>query len=1044
MRRFNLSAWAVAHPALILFLIVTLSVAGLLSYRSLGRAEDPSFTIKVAVVTAMWPGATAADMQAQVADPIEKKLQELPFFDKVTTYTKPAFTAMQVAFKDSTPAREVPELFYQLRKKISDIKGDLPDGLIGPAVNDEYGDVDSILYMLTSDGGGYAQMKKVAEGLRQRLLKVKDVVKVNLYGTQDEKIYVEFSNAKLATLGITPDQIFASLARQNAVVAAGVVETSAQRVPLRVTGALDGVRTVAETPVEANGRVFRLGDIATVSHGYVDPPSFEVRQEGKAAIGVGVVMAKGANILDLGPAVAAATGEFMAAVPHGFDLAQVADQPVVVEHAVDEFVHSFVEALAIVLFVSFLALGWRTGIVVALSVPLVLAIVFVVMNAMGLDLHRITLGALIIALGLLVDDAIIAVEMMVVKMEQGFDRVRAASFAWESTAFPMLTGTLVTAAGFLPIGFANSAVGEYAGGIFWVVALALVASWFVAVALTPYIGVKLLPDLAKLAHRHDPHAIYETRLYRALRRLIEWCVERRLTVVLATVGVFLAAIVAFANVQQQFFPLSERPELFFQLRLPAGSAIGTTRQSVRKAEALLEGDDDIATYTAYVGQGSPRFWLWLNPQLPDESFAEIVIVAKDVKARERIKARLETAVAGGALSEARVRVDRFNFGPPVGFPVQFRVIGPDTRKVRDIAYRVRDVMRTDSRVIDPHLDWNEQAPFLKLVLDQDRLRALGMTPQDISQSLGMLISGVPVTTVRDGVEKVAVVARAVPDERLDLARIGDLAVYSRGGIAVPLSQIARVEYAHEEPILRRINRDMAITVRADVVDGVQPPDVTNAIWPKLTSIRDALEPAYRIEIGGAIEESQKGNASIFKLFPVMVIAMLTLLMIQLQNFSRLALVFLTAPLGIIGASLALNVAGRPFGFVALLGLIALAGMIMRNAVILVDQIESDVAGGAPLREAIVEATVRRARPVVLTALAAILAMIPLSRSAFWGPMATTIMGGLFVATFLTLLFLPSLYALWYRRRLAETGPAAASAAGPAGRPEARPLAVAAE
>jgi multidrug efflux pump len=1021
MRHFNLSAWAVAHPALILFLIIMFGAAGLLSYRSLGRAEDPSFTIKVVIVTAMWPGATAAEMQAQVTDPIEKKLQELPYFDKVTTYTKPAFTAMQVAFKDYTPAREVPELFYQLRKKVADIKDDLPAGIIGPSVNDEYGDVDSILYMLTADGADYAQMKKVAQALRQRLLKVKDVTKVNLYGTQDEKIFVEFSHAKLATLGVTTEQIFQSLARQNAVVSAGIVESSAQRVPLRVTGALDGAKAVAETPVEASGRVFRLGDIATVTRGFADPPDFVVRQKDKPAVGIGVVMAKGANILDLGPAVNSATAEFMAAVPHGFNLEQIADQPAVVEHAVSEFVHSFIEALAIVLFVSFVALGWRTGIVVALSVPLVLAIVFIVMNVMGLDLHRITLGALIIALGLLVDDAIIAVEMMVVKIEQGWDRVRAASFAWESTAFPMLTGTLVTAAGFLPIGFANSSVGEYAGGIFWVVAIALVASWLVAVVFTPYLGVKMLPALKKLGHRHDPHAIYETRFYRALRRVIEWCVKRRVTVVLATVGVFALSIVGFGHVQQQFFPLSERPELFFQLRLPAGTSIGTTLESVKRAEWLLKGDKDITTYTAYIGQGSPRFWLGLNPQLPNESFAEIVIVSKDVEARERIKERIEKAVADGALSEARVRVDRFNFGPPVGFPVQFRVIGPDTKKVRDIAYQVRDVMRGNNQAVDPHLDWNEQAPYLKLVVDQDRVRALGMTPQDISKSLGMLLSGVEITTVRDGIEKVDVVGRAVPAERLDLAHIGDLSLYSRNGIAVPLSQIAKVEYAHEEPILWRINRDMSMTVRADVIDGVQPPDVTNAIWPKLQPIRDRLDPGYRIEIGGAIEESEKGNASIYALFPVMIAAMLTLLMIQLQSISRLVLVFLTAPLGIIGTSLGLNLAGKPFGFVALLGLIALAGMTMRNAVILVDQIESDVKQGLTRGEAIVEATVRRARPVILTALAAILAMVPLSRSAFWGPMAITIMGGLFVATFLTLLFLPSLYALWYRKRLGERG-----------------------
>ncbi|ABE41292.1 acriflavin resistance protein [Rhodopseudomonas palustris BisB5] len=1020
MRWFNLSAWAVKHPALILFLIFALGLSGIYSYQRLGRAEDPSFTVKVAVISVIWPGATAAEMQAQVADPIEKKLQELPYFEKVQTYSKASFTAMQVTFRDSTPPAEVPHLLYLLRKKLWDVAPQLPSNLIGPNINDEYSDVDSILYMMTGDGANYAQLKKAAEGLRQRLLKVENVTKVNIYGVQDERIYVEFSHAKLATLGLTPQALFDSLAKQNAVTPAGTVETSSQRVPLRVTGALDGVKAVAETPVESNGRVFRLGDIATVSHGYVDPTDYLVRQKGKPAIGIGVVTATGANILDLGEHVKAATAEFMGDVPQGIEIEQIADQPLVVKHAVGEFMSSFLEALVIVLFVSFLALGWRTGVVVALSVPLVLAIVFIVMNVMSLDLHRVTLGALIIALGLLVDDAIIAVEMMVVKMEQGWDRARAASFAWESTAFPMLTGTLVTAVGFLPIGLANSSVGEYAGGIFWIVAIALIASWFVAVIFTPYIGVKLLPDFAG-KKGHNPDEVYHTRIYRALRAGVAWCVRWRGTVVLATVGIFIASIIGFGHVQQQFFPLSERPELFLQLRLPEGTAFNVTMNTVKQAETLLKDDGDIATYTAYVGKGSPRFWMGLNPQLPTESFAEIVIVAKDVAARERIKARLEQAAHDGRLAEARVRVDRFNFGPPVGFPVQFRVIGSDTAKVREIAYKVRDIVKVNPNVIDPHLDWNEQSPYLKLVVDQDRARALGLTPQDVSQALAMLISGAQVTAVRDGVEKIGVVARAVASERLDLGRIGELTITARNGVAVPLSQIAKVEYAHEEPILWRRNRDMAITVRADVAEGVQAPDVTNAIWPQLKEIRDSLPSAYRIEIGGAIEEAAKGNASLFILFPVMVIAMLTLLMIQLQSFPRLLLVFLTAPLGVIGASLGLNVANAPFGFVALLGLIALAGMIMRNTVILVDQIETDVAQGATRREAIVEATVRRARPVVLTALAAILAMIPLSRSAFWGPMAITIMGGLFVATFLTLFYLPGLYALWFRKSLDERG-----------------------
>src|ERR1700731_4178546 len=858
MKRFNLSGWAVSHPALILFLIVALGAAGFFSYQRLGRAEDPFFTVKVVNVSAIWPGATAAEMQTQVADPIEKKLQELPYFEKVQTYSKPSFTAMQVTFRDSTPPKEVPYLFYMLRKKLADVQSQLPANLLGPVVNDEFSDVDSILYMMTSDGADYAQLKKAAEGMRQRLLKVPGVTKVDLYGTQDEKIYVEFSHAKLATLGITPQALFDSLAKQNNVVPAGTVETSSQRVPLRVTGALDGAKAVAETPVESNGRVFRLGDIATVTHGYVDPASFKVRQEGKPAIGIGVVTAKGANILELGKDVEKATADFMKAVPQGINVKQIADQPEVVERAVSEFVHSFVEALAIVLFVSFLALGWRTGIVVALSVPLVLAIVFIVMDAMSLDLHRITLGALIIALGLLVDDAIIAVEMMVVKMEQGWDRMRAASFAWESTAFPMLTGTLVTAAGFLPIGFANSAVGEYAGGIFWIVAIALVASWFVAVIFTPYIGVKLLPNIT-VSHSHDPHAVYETRLYRMLRSMIQWCVDHRVKVVLATVGIFALSIVGFGHVQQQFFPLSERPELFLQLRLPEGTAFNVTQQSVKKAESLLKDDNDISTYTAYVGQGSPRFWLGLNRQLPNEAFAEIVAVAKDVEARERIKARLERAVYDGALTEARVRVDRFNFGPPVGFPVQFRVIGPDPKIVRDIAYRVRDVVKQNDNIKDPQLDWNEQSPYLKLVVDQDRARALGLTPQDVSTALSMLISGARVTTIRDGIANVGAVARAVLSERLALGHVGDLTVTSRNGVAVPLTQIAKIEFSHEEPIIWRRNRDMAITVRGDVVDGVQAPDVTNQIWLQLKEIRDHLEPAYRIEAGGAVDAPQEGK-----------------------------------------------------------------------------------------------------------------------------------------------------------------------------------------
>jgi multidrug efflux pump len=1048
MNGFNLSSWAVRHKSLTLFLMLAVFAAGAMSYFRLGRAEDPSFTIKVAIITAIWPGATTQEMQDQVSDRIEKKLQELPFFDKVETYTKPGFMAAQIVFKDSTRSHVMPELFYQIRKKLNDLRSDLPAGLIGPNVNDEYGDVDSMLYMVTADGANFAQLKGISERLKSELLRVPNVVKVNLYGQQDERIFVEFSHAKLATLGVPTQALFDSLARQNSVVPSGVIETSAQRVALRVTGALDGVKAVAETPVESGGRTFRLGDIATVTRGYEDPPRYLVRQDGKPALAVGVVMQKGANILTLGEAVNKVMEDFESAQPVGVDIIHMADQAKVVEKAVTEFLRSFAEALAIVLAVSFLSLGWRTGIVVAFSVPLVLAMAFLAMLIMGIDLHRISLGALIIALGLLVDDAIIALETMVVKMEQGWDRWKAAAAAWETTAFPMLTGTLVTAAGFLPIGFANSGVGEYTGSIFWVVSISLVASWIVAVTFIPYLGVMLLPDLAKAHAKHDPHAIYETRGYTLLRRLIRWCVTNRIKVVVLTVGVFGLAIVGFGRVQKQFFPLSERLELFLQMRLPEGTAMGVTTQTAKKAEKMLEGDPDVTAFSTYIGQGSPRFWLGLNPQLPTESFAEIVIMTKDLKGRETVKTKLEKAVADGALMEARIRVDRFNFGPPVGFPVQFRIVGPDPIKVREYAVQAREIAGQNKALVDPHFNWNEMTPSVRLVVDQERARTLGLDPQTISQTMQTLISGLTVTTVRNGTEKVDVVARAAQSERLDLGRIGDLTVLSRGGVAVPLAQVARIEFDHEEPILWRRNRDMSITLRGDVADGVQPPTVTNEIWPRLKPLRDSMPAGYRMEIGGAIEESAKGNASIAAVAPVMIIIMLTLIMIQVQSFAKLFLVFASAPLGVIGASLALNISGYPFGFVALLGLIALAGMDMRNSLILADQVLQDVKGGMPMKDAIVESVVRRSRPVMLTAMAAILAMLPLSRSAFWGPMAVTIMGGLFVATFMTLLFLPALYAVWFRRQINQEIKAekakAVEAVNNDSKPAVVPLALAAE
>jgi multidrug efflux pump len=1014
----NFSRWAVNRPTLMLFLIIVIGVAGLFSYSRLGRAEDPSFTIKVAVVTAQWPGASAKEMRDQVLDPIEKKLQELPYFDRTDAYAKPGFTAISATLRDTIPPALVPWIFYQLRKKLNDIASNLPAGVIGPTVNDEYGDVDAVLYAVTGEGADYHQLNRVVEILRQRLLQSPDVAKVNVYGDQDRKIFVEFSQAKLANLRIAPQDIFASLAQQNALNEAGTFETSSARVRVQASGALRGAEAIAALPIAAGaGEVLRLGDIAAISTGFQDPPSLLVRHEGAPAIVVGVAMARGGNVLDFGKHLDRIVTEVRAATPIGIEIDQIADQPKVVAQAVGLFTRSFTEALVIVLIVSFASLGFRTGVVVALSVPLVLAIVFIFMNALGIDLQRVSLGALIIALGLLVDDAIIAVEMMMVKMEQGFSRVKAATFAWDATAFPMLTGTLVTAAGFMPVGFAASSTGEYTGSMFWVLVIALIASWFVAVIFTPYLGVMLLPDFSGLGRDHDLDEIYWTRSYVRLRSVITWAVDHRKLVVAATAGVFVLAILGFTRIQQQFFPLSDRPELFFQLRLPEGSSIGATLEATKQAERLLENDPDAKFYTSYIGQGPPRFWLGLNPELPNEAYAEIVVVARDLEARERVKKKIEDAVAAGALAQARVRVDRFTFGPPVGFPIQFRVIGEDPTKLRAIAGDVRDLMRQDEAVIDPSLSWNELSPEVKLVIDQDRARMLGFTPQDLAVRLRMLISGVPVTTVRDGIDKVDVVARAVAAERGDLSRLGDLIVYSNGGLPVAVSQIAKIDYAFEDPIYRRRSRELAITVRSDVKDGVQPPDVASRLWSKFDDIRSRLPVGYRLEMGGAIEEAAKANESIAAVFPVVLLLMLTIVMFQLQNFTRLGLVMMSAPLGVIGASLALNLSNAPFGFVALLGLIALSGMDMRNSIILVDQVRQDLEQGASYREAIIDSTVRRARPVALTAMAAILAMIPLSSSTFWGPMAITIMGGLFVATFLTVLFLPALYALWFRRKL---------------------------
>ncbi len=1032
MRNLNLSFLSVTNPAVTLFAIIIALAAGAFAYVNLGRAEDPTFTIKTMVVTAVWPGATADEMQNLVAEPIEKRIQELPELDYVRTFSRAGATVLQVQLKDSV--RMAQPVWYQIRKKVGDLRPALPQGVIGPFFNDEYGDVFSAIYMVTGEGLGRAELKAYAEKLRTRLLAVEDAAKVALIGEVEERVWVEISHRRLATLGIAPQVIFDAIGRQNAMTAAGAIQTQADEVQIRVSGGLSGLEALRDLPIPAGGAVIRLGEIAKVTRGYEEPASYLAFFDGKPAVGVGVSMADGANVVALGQRLGAEVAAFRADLPLGVEVTQASDQADIVTHAFDEFIKTFIEALVIVLVVSFVTLGWRTGIVVALSVPIVLAVVFVVMQAWGMNFDRITLGAMIIALGLLVDDAIIAVEMMVVKIEQGYDRIAAASAAWSSTAFPMLTGTLVTAVGFLPVGLAQSTSGEYAGNIFWVVGIALIVSWFVAVIVMPYLGMKLLPPPKPGAH----HASYDSRLYRALRAGVVASMQARWRVIGATVAALVAAGVGMGFVQQQFFPTSARAELFIETRMPEGSSIGATTKAALAAEALVKGDPDVRFVSTYVGAGAPRFFFALNPALPNPSFALTVIMAKDAEARDRLRAKIEAAVAAGAVPEARLRVDQIVFGPPVGFPVQFRVVGPDPQEVRRIATKVRAVMVANPDTVEPQFDWNEQAKTLNVRLNQNRIRALGLNTADVSNTLQTLLSGVKVSEYREGTELIDIMVRAPEDERADPSRLADLTILLPSGAAVPLSQVADVSYGYEEPILWRRNRDMVLTVRADVVAGVQAPTVTAALLPALQPVIDALPASYRIETGGAVEESAKANVALFKVFPLMIVAMLSLLMLQLRSFSKLFLVFLTAPLGAIGAVAALLLFNAPFGFVALLGVIALAGMIMRNTVILVDQIDHDLAGGAKPWDAIVESTVRRARPVVLTALAAILAMIPLARSVFWGPMAMAIMGGLVVATVLTLFFLPALYAAWFRVRQGALPDASAT------RPIVQPLCPAAE
>ncbi|WP_298723942.1 efflux RND transporter permease subunit [uncultured Ferrovibrio sp.] len=1011
--RFNLSAWALNHRSLIGFLMVLLLAAGTLSYNQLGRAEDPDFTFKVMIVRANWPGATAREMELQVTDKIEKKLQETPYLYYVRSYSKPGESTIFVNLRDDTPPKLVSDIWYQVRKKVSDIRHTLPQGVQGPFFNDEFADTFGTIYAFTADGFTHRELKDYVEDVREEVLRIKDVSKAELLGVQPEKIFIEFSHKKLANLGISPQQILNVIQQQNSQTASGVIQTASDRIATRVSGDIETARGLAELSIQANGRLIRLGDIADIKRDYADPPSPRFRYNGQEAIGLAISMAKGGNMIALGEALKETMARLKADMPVGIEVYQVADQPTVVQRSIAEFMKVLFEAVAIVLAVSFLSLGLRSGVVVMLCIPLVLAITFVCMQIFGIDFHRISLGALIISLGLLVDDAIIAVEMMQVKMEQGFDRFSAASFAYTSTAFPMLTGTLITAAGFVPVGFAKSAAGEYTFSIFAVVTISLLVSWGVAVIFTPFIGYKLLPDPKPGKHGHGDE-VYQRGIYRFVRPVIEWCVRRRWIVIAATIGLFFASVAGFGLVQQQFFPASNRPELMVDLRLPQGASIAATQQEALRLEALLDGDEDIINYTTYVGSGAPRFYLPLDIQLANDNFAQVVVLTKGDAERERVRDKLIKAFQED-FTLLRGRVNRLENGPPVGFPVQFRVSGPDPMEVRRIAYQVGDIMRANPNTRDVNLDWDELSKVVKLDVDQAKARLLGISSQDLATTLNSIVSGITVTQYREGRELIDVVARAEAAERLSLNGIKDINVAgAESARPVPLSQVAEISYGLEEGIIWRRDRQPVITVRADIVDGIQAPVVSKQIDPKLDELRAKLPPGYRIVMGGAIEESAKANASIGAVVPVMIGIMVTLLMVQLQSVSRMLLVLLTAPLGLIGVTLGLLTFNVPFGFVAMLGAIALAGMIMRNSVILVDQIEQDIRRGEQQWDAIVNATLRRFRPIVLTALAAILGMVPLSTSNFWGPMAFTIIGGLLVATLLTLLFLPALYAAWFR------------------------------
>jgi len=1012
--RFNLSALAVRERSITLFLILLITGAGILAFLQLGRAEDPPFTIKQMTIVTAWPGATAQEMQDQVAEPLEKRMQELRWYDRTETYTRPGLAFTMVVLRDSAPPSEVQEEFYQARKKLADEAKKLPAGVIGPIVNDEYADVTFALFALKAKGESQRLLVRDAETLRQQLLHVPGVKKVNIIGEQSERIFVSFSHDRLATLGVAPQDIFAALNAQNVLTPAGAIETKGPQVFLRVDGAFDKLEKIRQTPISARGRTLKLSDVATVERGYEDPATFQVRNNGEPALLLGVVMRDEWNGLALGKALESEVSRINEALPLGMSLTKVTDQSVNIRSAVDEFMVKFFVALLVVMVVCFLSMGWRVGIVVAAAVPLTLAAVFIIMAATGKNFDRITLGSLILALGLLVDDAIIAIEMMVVKMEEGYSRVAASAYAWSHTAAPMLSGTLVTAIGFMPNGFARSTAGEYTSNMFWIVGIALVVSWVVAVAFTPYLGVKMLPDIKRVEGGHA--AIYNTRNYNRFRQVLGRIIARKWIVAGAVVGTFALAIVGMGLVKKQFFPTSDRPEVLVEVQMPYGTSIEQTSAATAKVEAWLAKQKEAKVVTSYIGQGAPRFFLAMSPELPDPSFAKIVVLTGGEKEREALKYRLRQVAADGLAAEARVRVTQIVFGPPSPFPVAYRVMGPDPDKLRVIAAQVDNVMRASPMMRTVNTDWGSRVPTLHFALDQDRLQAVGLTSSSVALQLQFLLSGVPLTEVREDIRSVQVIGRAAGDIRLDPAKIAGFTLVGSAGQRIPLSQVGSVDVRMEDPILRRRDRTPTITVRGDIADGLQPPDVSTAIFKQLQPVIAQLPAGYRIELAGSIEEAGKASTAMLPLFPIMIALTLLVIILQVRSMSAMVMVFLTSPLGLIGVVPTLLLFQQPFGINALVGLIALSGILMRNTLILIGQIHHNEQEGLSPFNAVVEATVQRARPVILTALAAILAFIPLTHSVFWGTLAYTLIGGTFAGTVLTLVFLPAMYSIWFKIR----------------------------